>query len=346
MGQQSQSLYAAGRLDNPRLLLVDGFAGPGRYTEGEAGSPLIMLDLLSSHTVLERIPDVQFFCLFIEQDPRRVAYLEEEVAKLTIPASVDVIIKEGRFEEIFRGLVDGITDGKSLIPTFAFIDPFGYTGASMSLTSRFLDFKRSEALFFLPLSYINRFVGRDGQATALNALFDTEKWQELVPLSGDARKLALLSLFESQLRRQGQVRHVTSFELHTRDGNDYRLVFATGHPKGLRLIKDAMWSVDPYEGTRYVARTDSGQEVLFQSQPDTGPLLTELRTICGNRWFTVGEVIRIMDTDAMPWLAERHLRKLTLVPAEKAGIIEVRRPPGCRSGAFRDDVRVRFIAGQ
>jgi three-Cys-motif partner protein len=195
-----------------------------------------MLDLLASHTVLERIPDVRFFCLFIEQDPRRAAYLKEEVAKLTLPPSVEVIIKEGKFDEIFRGLVDGITDGKSLIPTFAFIDPFGYTGASMSLTSRFLDFKRSEALFFLPLSFINRFVGRDGQETALNALFDTEAWQELVPLSGDDRKLALLKLFEAQLRAQGQVRHVISFELRTRDGNDYRLIFATGHPTGLKLM--------------------------------------------------------------------------------------------------------------
>jgi three-Cys-motif partner protein len=286
---------------------------------------------------------VQFFCLFIEQDSRRVTYLKQEVAKLTLPPNVHPIIEEGKFQEVFSDLVDRtVGEGKSLIPTFAFIDPFGYTQASMSLTGRLLDFQRSEALFFLPLSHINRFVSREGQETALNSLFDTDEWQQLKPLSGIARKVALLKLFETQLRRQGQVRHVTSFELHTRDGKDYRLVFATGHPKGLSLIKGAMWAVDPYEGTRYVARTNSGQEVLFQSQPDTKPLLRELENIFGSRWFTVGEAIRVMDTDVMPWLAEKHLKTLTLVPAERNGFIEVNRPPGCRSGTFRDDVRVRF----
>jgi three-Cys-motif partner protein len=324
-------------------MLVDGFAGPGRYKEGEEGSPLIMLHLLASHPVLERIPDVRFVCLFIEQDSRRVAYLEQEAAKVTLPANVEVIIKEGRFEEVFSGLVEGITNGRSLIPTFAFIDPFGYTGASMTLTGRFLDFKRSEALFFLPLSYINRFVGRDGQATALNALFETEEWQELVPLSGDGRKLALLKLFETQLRRQGQVRHVISFELRTLDGNDYRLVFATQHPTGLKLMKNAMWSVDPHQGTRYIAtRTGSGQEVLFQPQPDTGPLLEALRNIFGSRWFSVAEAVQALDTDALPWCAEKHLRRLTLVPAEKNDLIEVCRPNGRRAGTFTEDVRVRF----
>jgi hypothetical protein len=34
---------------NRRLLLIDGFAGPGRYVGGEEGSPLIMLRTLLSH---------------------------------------------------------------------------------------------------------------------------------------------------------------------------------------------------------------------------------------------------------------------------------------------------------
>jgi hypothetical protein len=37
---------AAHRIGQPRLLLADGFAGPGRYAAGERGSPLLMLDAL------------------------------------------------------------------------------------------------------------------------------------------------------------------------------------------------------------------------------------------------------------------------------------------------------------
>jgi hypothetical protein len=37
-----------------------------------------------------------------------------------------------------------------------------------------------------------------------------------------------------------------------------------------------------------------------------------------------------------------HLKRLTLVPAERAGVLEVDRPPGRRAGTFTDDVRMRF----
>lgn len=40
----------------PVVHLVDGFAGPGRYTGGEMGSPLIMLDAFLGHTARDRSP--------------------------------------------------------------------------------------------------------------------------------------------------------------------------------------------------------------------------------------------------------------------------------------------------
>ncbi len=48
MAQQALKVRAQ-TLGAPRLLLVDGFAGPGRYATGEPGSPLIMLNALRDH---------------------------------------------------------------------------------------------------------------------------------------------------------------------------------------------------------------------------------------------------------------------------------------------------------
>src|SRR5881394_2232996 len=81
MGQQALRMrdYTIGE---PRLLLVDGFAGPGRYRDGEPGSPLIMLDALASHAALPRLGDLRFIYLFIEQDPRRVEHLRDEISEL------------------------------------------------------------------------------------------------------------------------------------------------------------------------------------------------------------------------------------------------------------------------
>jgi three-Cys-motif partner protein len=88
MGQQAlkSSVF---RFGQPRLLLVDGVAGPGRYIGGEPGSPLLMLEALLSHTALPRLGGVQFIFLFIEQDERRVDHLRSEVAALgTLPSNV------------------------------------------------------------------------------------------------------------------------------------------------------------------------------------------------------------------------------------------------------------------
>ena len=340
MGQQALKVRNFSS-EEPRLLLVDGFAGPGRYVGGAPGSPLIMLDALVSHSAFPRLAEVTFIYLFIERYSRRVAYLRQELAKLKLPSNVDVHVEEGAFEKRFGAIVDDLT-GKNhtLVPTFAFIDPFGYSAASMSLTGRFLDFPRSEAMFFLPLSFIHRFVGRAGQENALEALFDSDRWREAIHLEGSERRTFLIRLFEEQLASQGQVKHVKSFELHTQDGNDYRLVFATGHGRGLELMKMAMWSVDPVAGTSYVGHSETGQLVLFGPQVDTRPLLAELRAAFGNRWFTTTEAEHVtLRTD---FLASRHLKKMTLLVAEQQGGLEVLRPKGTRAGTFTDSVRLRF----
>jgi three-Cys-motif partner protein len=335
MGHQAQRVGD----DRPRLLLVDGFAGPGRYATGEPGSPLIMLDALCSHKSLGELADVQFIFLFIEQDKGRVEHLRREVSELDdLPDNVSVDIQHGEFESTFSSVIDPIIEqGAHLIPTFAFIDPFGYSSASMSITGRLLDFPRCETLFFLPMSFIHRFVGRDGQEAALTSLFGTDEWRAAIPLQGEERTAYLLSLFERQLERSEGVAYVRSFQLRTQDGQDYRLVFSLGHLKGLEIAKNAMWSVDPVAGTTYTATTESGQEVLFDPDEtvETAPLLAELRWRFGTEWFSIDEADQCTVVDTP--FRKAHLRRLTLQPAEQAGKLEVQRP-----GRGFKNARMRF----
>jgi len=326
----------------PRLLLVDGFAGPGRYATGQPGSPLIMLEALIEHTAFERLAGVKFMLMFIEHDGRRVAHLESEIAALDpLPGNVAVSIRNGEFETTFGTVLDDVTDrGKQLVPTFAFIDPFGYSTSPMSLSGRLLDFPRCEVLSFLPLSFVHRFVGRDGQENAMNSLFGCEDWKAAVNLKGAERTAYLLELFEAQLGKNAGVQHVRSFQLQTQDGEDYRLVFGLGHRKGLEIAKDAMWKVDPVGGTSYKATTESGQEILFcpEATVSTAPLLEELRQKFASEWFTIeqAEDCALLDTP----FRKGQLRRRTLRPAEKAGVLEVQRPGG---GTAYTGAKLRFV---
>ncbi len=267
--------------------------------------------------------------------------MRSEVAALgALPSNVRVHIEHGEFEQTFGSLVDQATGcGKILVPTFAFIDPFGYSSASMSLTGKLLAFRRCEVLFFLPLSFVHRFVGRDGQEAALTSLFGTDEWRSAIGLAGDARRAYLLELFENRLGASGGVEYVRSFKLQTQDGNDYRLVFGLGHRKGLEIAKDAMWAVDPVNGTSYVATTKSGQEVLFgpAETVDTAPLLAEFRSRFGSSWFTIeqAEDCTLLDTP----FRIGQLRQRTLQPAERGGVLEVDRPG---SSGFKG-AKLRFV---
>src|SRR5262249_23667074 len=150
----------------------------------------------------------------------RIERLREEVARLELPQQVHVLCEEGRFEEVFTELLEGIESrGTQLAPTFAFVDPFGYTGSPMDLAGRFLAFKRCEALVYMPLPFVNRFVGREGQEDALTALFGNERWRDALSYTGAERIQLLHDLFQEQLRFGSSDRLVRSFEIPTAKGN-------------------------------------------------------------------------------------------------------------------------------
>lgn len=328
--------------DDPRLLIVDGFAGPGRYKTGEDGSPLILLKALLDHASFGDWDDMKFIFLFIEHDQERVDHLEGEVENLDLPDNVFVEIQQGEFRDRFGELVEQTHEtNMHLVPTFAFIDPFGYTQAPVSFVGRFFEFPRCEALIFLPLDAINRFLGWDKMKPTLNELFGDDRWKEALEFEGIERREKLLSLFEESIEEQGEIEFVRSFAVKTLEGRDYRLVFATGSKVGLSRFKDAMWSVDPVAGTRFVATTKDGQELLFgaSAELDTKPLLDQLRTRFGTDWFTVedAEDCCLLDT---PY-KKGHLRQKTLAPARKRGELEVH--PDSAKG-FNTVDRMRFTS--
>ncbi|HEY7962438.1 MAG TPA: three-Cys-motif partner protein TcmP [Solirubrobacteraceae bacterium] len=306
-------------MGNGRLVLVDGFAGPGRYSAGEDGSPLVMLKAFLEHTQRELIT-ADLVYLFIEERPDRIEHLRYEVGRLTLPQQVQVLCEEGRFENVFTGLLDGIESrGAQLAPTFAFIDPFGYTGNPMDLAGRFLAFQRCEALVYMPLPFVNRFVSRTGQAAALTALFGDERWRDALNHQGAARIQFLHELFQDKLCFGSDERHVRSIEIPTAEGNGYRLYFTTGSKKGLEKMKEAMWRADPLGGERYLDTT--GELVLFEPEPDTTPLFRALHANFANRPFSIeeAECFTLLSTAYLP---SAHLKRRTLAPAERNGALE------------------------
>lgn len=311
--------------NNARIVIVDGFAGPGRYLGGEEGSPLILLNAYLNHQYRRKmIAEVVY--LFIEEREDRADHLRSEIAKITLPDNVKVHLRQGRYEDIFGNqLLEIRSEGKQLAPTFAFVDPFGYSDASMDLTGQFLEFHGCEVLVYMPLPFVARFVTRAGQEPAMTSLFGTDKWKEAADLTGDQRRIFLHDLFREQLRSRGS-RFVRSFEIQSDANHGYDLFFGTNHELGLSRMKEAMWSLDPITGQRFADSTATDQLVLFQDAVDVTPLEAAIRDHFGSQPFTIEDLERFTLVDTA--FVSSHLRKPILIPAEAEDRLKVLTPRG------------------
>jgi len=112
---------------NGRVVVLDGFAGPGEYADGQPGSPLIAIDTFLNHASARvRSKEVVFF--FIEQDQGRCDHLKRVLATRRLPATARPQVFCGPFSETLSGVLAQIEEHSlRLAPTFAFIDPFGYS---------------------------------------------------------------------------------------------------------------------------------------------------------------------------------------------------------------------------
>jgi three-Cys-motif partner protein len=305
-----------------RLVLVDGFAGPGRYLDGEEGSPLIMLNAFLEHKRRDKITAELVFA-FIEEDEARATHLTEEIDALgKLPDQVRYDVIPGNFEAVFREQLEDIqARGAELAPTFAFIDPFGYTDAPMDLTGNIMQFARCEVLIYVPLPHVHRFLGMPAQENALDSLFGTDAWRAARELTGSARRQFLHDLFREQLRAQAGIKYVRSFEIVTKSGTGgYHLFFGTGNEKGLALMKEAMWKIDPVEGRGFRDSTESDQLVLMEDKPDLAPLEQALRAHFGSEPCSIDD-IELFTLTETPFLPQ-HVRSI-LKPLEKSGGLEV-----------------------
>jgi three-Cys-motif partner protein len=329
---------------NSRLLYIDGFAGPGVYAGGEPGSPIIALKSYLEHRARERITS-ELVYVFIEEREDRVERLKEEVGKLgELPANVEVQIEVNSYGEAFAQTLDYLEEkGSALAPTFAFIDPFGYSQASMELSGRFLQFNRCEVLIYVPFRFILRFVSVAGQEEALTTLFGTDGWKAARDVSGDDRLQLLHDLFQTQLKNECGLDYVRSFEIVTARGNSgYHLFFVTKHELGLARMKEAMWKIDPEEGQRYADSTSQGQTTLFQREPDTRRLGRALEDHFRDAIFSIDDAERytLIETPYLP----SHVKIRTLKPLEAAGKLRVEQAKtGRKRGTFPPGTMMRFV---
>jgi three-Cys-motif partner protein len=266
----------------PRLWIVDGFAGAGRYgpEAGDApGSPVVAARFARECNIANARHGKEMALVNVEADAVTFQRLRFNLAGYG-PVAQNL---RGRFQ-------DRLDDVLAIIgrePALFFIDAFGMEGADIRLVERILDARGgSTSLTELLIHFSDRTLLRVGgylkpghrgvvaeragrsKLAAMDAQLGTTWWRGAFAnpalADGPARCDAVAELYMQQLRKRG-VRYVHGLSM--RDAYDanprYRLIFTTRSAHGSYLMSDIAAS---HEADLFNARYEGTFELDWQRQ--------------------------------------------------------------------------------
>jgi three-Cys-motif partner protein len=233
-----------------RVAFVDGFAGEGRYEDGQEGSPAIAMrvanqPLIAANRTLE--------CVFVEENAETYARLQAVIAAESGQCKV-----EARYGTLHDHLGDILTEVNG-IPTLVFLDPFGLTVTFDEVVQIFgrpagLGVPATEVLINFSSVGLRRFAGlltspNPGKGAPktlarLDAVCGGDWWRETWLAHGDdkdAAEEAVVAEYAARLSAKAGTGYWI-VDVKQREGTKpvYYLVFLTRHRDGLEVFGEAV----------------------------------------------------------------------------------------------------------
>ena len=137
------------------IILIDAFAGPGRFEDGSAGSPLIICQAAE-----KRVPD-RYLAIFVNREGEHHDQLSQVLSRFIDPGNVIPI--HGTAKTLLANVRDIVADHT----VFLYLDPFGLKGCEFSLIEPFLTRDRAystEIVINLSIPTMHRLAARKAVA--------------------------------------------------------------------------------------------------------------------------------------------------------------------------------------
>ena len=259
-----------------RVLYVETHAGRGRHSSGDAGSPLVALDTLLSHSYRDELltsSEVRFF--FIEQDPDNLNLLRAEVTDLgDLPDRVHVELSEGNAYEILTETLRSLRQNRQrMAPAFVFFDPYGFKVPG-DLLAQLMAAGRVELFVNVIWRELDMAIRQHqppdhGMARTLDELFTGDGWRAIDGDTADERMDSVLRLLSEKI---GAKWHTYIRMNSGRRATRYLLLHLTNHDQGRDLMKECIWRVAPGGEFEIRQRDDPKQPLLIKPDPDLTPL--------------------------------------------------------------------------
>ena len=226
------------------ITYVDGFAGPwnARSSSFRDSSFAIALEELrkARATLAQRGRRLGLRSLFLEENPDACAQLKSFASKVRGVDELQVLNRS--FEEAVGSVVEFVRKGGPETFPFVFIDPTGWTGFALETIAPLLRLDPGEALINFMTSHIRRFIRDAPSRQSFRELFGSLGFMDrIADLTGLELEEACVAEYSEGLRREGRYQYVLpAIVLHPEiDRTHFHLLYATRHPKGVEVFKDA-----------------------------------------------------------------------------------------------------------
>ena len=322
-----------------RIGYIDLFAGPGRYKDGSASTPLMVLEQAIADPNMRGC----LVTIFNDEDPEHSKSLASEIAKL--PGIETLKYRpEVQTGNVGNAVAENLKAVR-LIPTFSFIDPFGYKGLSLGLVQGAIKDWGSDCVFFFNYNRINAGISNQLVEEHINALFGTERAAALraavTGVSPEKREALVLEHLAQALKELGG-NFVLPFRFRNASGrrSTHHLIFVSKHVKGYEIMKEIMAKEssthDQGVPSLEYSPADASTPLLFSLQRSLEKLADELANTFAGRTITMVQVYNEHHVDT-PFIKKNY--KDALAALESAKRIEV---AAHRAGSFGDNVVVTF----
>jgi len=200
------------------LAYIDLFAGPGRYEDGTKSTPILILEAAVQNPDLRKL----LVTTFNDRNPEFAERLRANIRQIP---RIETLAHEPQVYsvEVDQEVAD-MFGRAALVPSFSFVDPFGYKGITQRLLKGMLKDWGCDLILFFSYARINAAIDNEIFEDHISALFGQDRLRELrARLQGKKpweREALILETFSRVLQDLG-FKYVLPFTFSTeRSGSD------------------------------------------------------------------------------------------------------------------------------
>ncbi len=250
-----------------RVFYADLFCGPGIYDDGSKSTPIRILETAVKDIEMRNM----LVTLFNDKEKDYTEKLKKEIKKIP---NIDSLKYKPKIitSEINQEIVDYFLE-TNLVPTFSFIDPWGYKGLTRDLLKSLIKDWGSDCVFFFNYNRIEPAIKNRTVEDHIIALFGKKRFDHLYEifskLKHHEREAEIIEqLNQALLEIGGKYSLPFCFKQSNSHRTSHYLIFTTKHIRGYKIMKDIMapYSSESHQGVpnfQYIPATVN-QPLLFE----------------------------------------------------------------------------------